>query len=413
MKESETFNALAKIECKLFECKKRGVLIVTSNQKEFIDAFFSAIQFEVPVFLGNLNWKENEWNQVFEQINPAIIFGEAPDFELNDEVESNDLKAFEKCIMIPTGGTSGKVRFAIHTWESLCTSAKGTAKFLNKDKINSLCLLPLYHVSGLMQVVRGYVTQGDVLFDPLESFEKDHNFKGFCLSLVPTQLERLMRDSSMIKLLKTFDIIFVGGAATSIKLLEQARVEELPLSPTYGMTETASMVAAMLPKDFLKGKLGVGSPLPHVEILINEQKRITIAGESLFQGYFPEIPHKKKIWITDDEGIIGEGGGLEIFGRADRIIITGGEKVDPKEVEAAILNTGLVKEVIVSSKEDFEWGQKVVARCVLMKGRQELGFIDQIKLSLKEVLLNYKIPKEWIVVNELPVDEKGKIIQIF
>lgn len=244
------------------ECKKRGILITTSNPLEFIGAFFTAVYLEVPLFLGNPKWREKEWNQVFEQIRPAIVFGEVSYF--TEEIEDNilqDLKLFEQCIMIPTGGSGGRVRFAIHTWESLSASAKATARFLGKDVINSLCLLPLYHVSGLMQVIRAVVTEGEVLFDSLESFCEKEDFKGFkdfCLSLVPTQLERFMEDVKVLDLLRTFDVIFLGGAAVSEVLLERAKSEHLPLAPTYGMTETASMVAAMLPGEFLMGRKGVG-----------------------------------------------------------------------------------------------------------------------------------------------------------
>lgn len=410
MKNVEKCDAYSEIENKLLECKKRGVLIVTTDPKEFIHAFFAAKHFEVPLFLGNPKWRENEWKQFFGQVRPALIIGEAFDCSLDKEFQIVDLSVYEKCIMIPTGGTSGRLRFAIHTWESLSASVKGTARFLNKTKINSLCLLPLYHVSGLMQVIRAFVTHGEVLFDPLESFDEDHSFQGYCLSLVPTQLERFIGDKTLVKLLRTFDVIFLGGAAASESLLQRARMEELPLAPTYGMTETGSMIAAMLPEDFLRGMKGVGSGLPHAEISINEDRRIMVSGESLFKGYFPELPCKKSFWITDDEGIMHQEN-LEVIGRADRIIITGGEKVDPKEVEDTILNTGLVKEVMIVSKEDSEWGQRIVAMYIPVQKNEDISV--EIKLRLKQVLQSYKIPKDWLSVEQLPVDEKGKKMQLF
>lgn len=401
--------AIIKIEQNLLECKKSGVLIVTSNSKEFIDALFAAIHFEVPIFLGNPKWKENEWAQVFKQVQPAIIFGETPNISINSGCNVSDLNNFQKYIMIPTGGTSGKLRFAMHTWESLSSSAKGTAEFLEKNIINSLCLLPLYHVSGLMQIIRAHITQGTVLFDGLETFNAHHDFKGFCLSLVPTQLERFMENKKILKILKTFDIIFLGGAAATEHLLAKARAEKLPIAPTYGMTETGSMIAAMMPEYFLNGKKGVGSALPHAQISVNEEKRIMIQSESLFSGYFPELPQKKNVLITDDEGIIKDGQ-LIVIGRADNIIITGGEKVNPKEVEEAILATGLVKSVAVKPKKDQEWGERITAIYVPIEDINHEELIEKIRLMLKHVLLNYKIPKEWIAVKELPIDEKGKWI---
>lgn len=399
------------------ECKKRGILIATVNPVEFIGAFFMAVYFEIPLFLSNPRWKEVEWKQVFGQIRPAIVFGEVSYFTERLEDVTPNLKSFEQCIMIPTGGSGGKVRFAIHTWESLSASAKATARFLGKAVVNSLCLLPLYHVSGLMQVIRAAITNGEVLFDALESFceKKDFKgFKGFCLSLVPTQLERFMEDSQLIDLLRTFDAIFLGGAPASEMLLEKAKIENLPIAPTYGMTETASMVTAMLPEHFLNGMKGVGKALSHTLLSINNQNeerigRICIHGQSLFKGYFPELPCEKATWVTNDEGFIDEEGYLTVIGRADRIIITGGEKVDPKEVETAILKTGLVKAVMVSSREDKEWGRRVIAICVAKEERE--GIAEETRWRLKEILLNYKIPKEFIMVDKLPIDEKGKIVR--
>lgn len=122
MKSEEKCGAYSKIEDELRECKKRGVLIVTTDSKEFIDAFFAAMHFEVPLFLGNSKWRENEWKQFFSQVRPAVIFGDVSDFLKDTELEVADLRDFQKCIMIPTGGTSGRLRFAIHTWESLIAS---------------------------------------------------------------------------------------------------------------------------------------------------------------------------------------------------------------------------------------------------------------------------------------------------
>lgn len=403
----EVENAKHKIQQNIIECKKRGILICTLDPKTFIGAFFAGINSEVPVFLANPNWRENEWEQVFTHISPALVFGNASTFPLTHGPATQDLKSFSKHIMIPTGGTGGKIQFAMHTWDSLVHSATATALFLKKQIIKSLCLLPLYHISGLIQIVRSIATNGEVYFDPLESFDKNHSFNGFCLSLVPTQLDRFLQNPHTANLLRTFDVVFLGGAPASSALLIKAREANIRLSPTYGMTETGAMVTAMHPEDFLKGQTGVGKALPHSKISLSKDGLINIRANSLFSGYFPSPPIKKTLWATNDEGFIDEDGYLTIIGRADRIIITGGEKVDPKEVENAILATGLVSSVYVAPVQDKEWGQRVIAMHVpLIKG-EDLS--SQIKEQIKSSLANYKIPKDWIMVNQLPFDEKGKI----
>lgn len=389
-------------------CKKQGVLVCESDPYAFIGYVLACVYSEVPVFLANPNWRQSEWEQVFDQISPALVFGNAPTFPINPGVESRDLKLFKGYIMVPTGGTSGNIRFAMHTWGVLENSACATAMFLKKDKINSLCLLPLYHISGLMQIVRTTYTKGTILFDPLESFNQKHNFKGYCLSLVPTQLERFMQNPGHVALLKTFDTVFLGGAPATNHLLTKAREAGIRLSPTYGMTETASMVTAMDPEDFLNGRTGVGLPLGHAKIFTDENGLISIRAHSLFSGYFPARPIIKNLWETNDEGTIDNEGYLSITGRADHIIITGGEKVDPKEVENAIHTTGLVSSVMVVGISDSEWGQRIVSIYVPAIKGDECSL--KIKEQIKATLANYKIPKDWIMVDELPIDEKGKVI---
>jgi O-succinylbenzoic acid--CoA ligase len=391
------------------ECLKKGVLICSKDPWEFIGAFLASVVSGIPVFLGNHNWRETEWNQVSALISPALVFGNAPTFPSKSNSPLKDLKPFSNHIMIPTGGSGGKVQFAMHTFESLHNSAISTATFLKKNNLNSLCLLPLYHISGLIQVIRAAVTNGELLFNPLESFEKNRDFKGFSLSLVPTQLERLMQNADNINLLKTFDVIFLGGAPAANELLQKARIAKIRLSPTYGMTETGSMITALHPDDFLMGIKGVGTSLCHAKIFITEENLINIYSNSLFSGYFPETPTKKVSWQSNDEGNIDEKGYLTIIGRADRIIITGGEKVDPREIETAILATGLASSVLVASIEDEEWGRRIIAIYVaLIKGE---NLSSQIKERLKANLVNYKIPRDWILVDELPYDEKGKLTE--
>lgn len=399
----ENFTKL--IQQKHAECVRKGILICTSDPWVFMGAFFASVFSKVPVFLANPNWRESEWEQVFSEVSPALVFGNAPHFSENSVFK--DLEPFSSLIMIPTGGSGGKVRFAMHSLDNLYKSAVSTASFLKRDRINSLCLLPLFHISGLIQIIRASVTDGDILFDRLESFDKNHNFKEYCISLVPTQLERFMQNPDCLHLLKTFFCVFLGGAPATKLLLDQARAAQIRVVPTYGATETASMVAAMHPDDFLDGELGVGRALSHAKISIKENGIIRIQGSSIFSGYYPSLPIRTELWETTDEGYIDVEGRLTVVGRADRMIITGGEKVDPREIERAILATNFVSSVYVTSVKDNEWGQKIIAICVpATKGNDPS---QRIRDCLKRTLANYKIPKEWLMVDVLPYDEKGKI----
>jgi o-succinylbenzoate---CoA ligase len=137
------------------------IIICESNHVKFIDLFLTCLNNNNRIFLANPNWKKQEWQEVLNLVQPDLILGEidkqADLIKFNDRLKqksNNDLKQLENLslplIMIPTGGSSGKIRFTIHTWETLTRSAKGFQQYFGLTKINSFCILPLYHVSGLM-----------------------------------------------------------------------------------------------------------------------------------------------------------------------------------------------------------------------------------------------------------------------
>jgi len=261
------------------------------------------------------------------------------------------------------------------------------------------------------------VTGGTITFS-------DENPERKCLSLVPTQLQRILADDTEVvpprnhlEKLKSAKAIFVGGAPMSEALAVHARRAGLPIVPVYGMTETGAMAVAQTSEDFLSGNYlpQCGQALPHVQVEVLDEVgsicppgvfgRIRLRSDSLFQGYWgrPAIDLSQG-YLTDDEGMLDSEGRLTILGRMDRLIITGGEKVDPREVEAALLECAGVREALVLGKPDDEWGQRV---CAYVVG--EIADAAFLKLQLQGRLVSYKIPKEWNFVDRLPFDEKGKI----
>jgi O-succinylbenzoic acid--CoA ligase len=171
-------------------------------------------------------------------------------------------------IMIPTGGTSGKIRFAIHTWQTLTASVRGFQAHFSLNSINSFCILPLYHVSGLMQFIRSLITGGKLFIGSYQKLKlgqiPDFPNADFFISLVPKQLQILLPDYS--EWLGHFKTILLGGAPATPQLLNQARNYQLKLAPTYGMTETASQIVTLKPEEFLQGNNSSGKVLPHAQI---------------------------------------------------------------------------------------------------------------------------------------------------
>ncbi len=404
------------------------IILAEREPVRFLASFIAACTANCPVFLCNPDWTKQEWQQVIDLVQPDIIWGMGQGRQGGQE-ENFTPSPHLPHIMIPTGGSSGQIKFAVHTWETLMASVCGFTEYFQLKQVNSFCILPLYHVSGLMQFLRAFTTGGKLIISSskeLESRQKiDINPSDFFISLVPTQLQRILENSKLTKWLSQFQTVLLGGAPAWDELLEKARYYKIRLSPTYGMTETASQIATLKPDDFLNGKTNSGQILPHVQVKIyNEQGdilyanqigNITIQSKSLFLGYYTSLPPYflkdevsplLTIFQPDDLGFLDEKGYLNIIGRNSDKIITGGENVYPAEVESAIRATEMVADICVIGISDRNWGQALTA--IYIPKNSNISNLT-IQSLLKEKLSKFKIPKHWICVQALPRNSQGKI----
>ncbi len=329
-------------------------------------------------------------------------------------IDTSGLK--EQSIFIRTGGTSGGLRFCIHTTDTLWNAALSQCEFLNIR--NTVCVLPFWHVSGLMQFVRKVVTNGVLTVADLSRLELPSHKEETVLSLVPTQLYRLLGREDGLEWLRPFKAILLGGAAAEDTLLQRARDAGLFLAPCYGMTETAAFVTYLKPDEFLSGRGGVGKPLPHVRIQIRDTQgavlpagkvgRIHIAATSLAVAYWPEAPFTDmKGWFaTGDKGYLDDEDYLYVTGRIDRLITTGGETVDPSEIERVLKQEKLVKDIHVAARPDIEWGEILVAHAVPVESGET---VESLRNSAKNCLSAPEVPKEWLLYEALPRNKAGKL----
>lgn len=393
------------------------VLLLEANYLPFIACFLAAVIAEVPIFLGHPHWQQAELQQVQNLLKPHIIWCNDGNIQPKlNELSKRD-SIVNNLIGISTGGSSGKIRFALHTPNSLTASVKGFATYFETDTIDCCCILPLYHVSGLMQLWRSLMTGGKLAITSYKNIKQGFIPQivpqSYFLSLVPTQLQFLIDlDSNWLSQFRT---ILLGGAPAWRSLLNRARKFNLPIATTYGMTETASGISYVKPQNFFQKNYSSGRVLPHAEVEIvnhhgdvleeNSVGTIQIWAKSLYYGYYPYFA-EQQLLITDDLGFIDTAGFLHIVGRNSQKIITGGENVYPQEVEAAILATKLVKDVCVIGLDDAKWGQAVTALFVSSDGNAP---ITAIKRNIQKHLSKHKHPKHWLQVSSLQRDSKGKI----
>jgi O-succinylbenzoic acid--CoA ligase len=344
------------------------------------------------VFLCDPNWTANERDEAERQMANAGATKESTD---------------DGWLGVRTGGSGGVVKFARHDERTLSAAVRGFCEHFKITRVNAIDVLPAHHVSGLMARVRCAMTGGQHCAWGWKHLEAG-TLPGIAgdewvISLVPTQLQRLLRSEATVAWLRRLALIFVGGGPVWAELADEAAAAQLRVSLSYGMTETAAMIAALQPAEFLTGIRSSGTILPHAQVTIDPADEvIRVASESLFRGYWPT---RRDHWdfATGDFGKIDERGHLHVLGRRDGMIITGGKKVNAQEVEAALRACGEFTDIAVLGVADREWGEAIVA-CYPVDGSRAPDFARAV-----EQLPGYQRPKQFVAIAAWPRDAQGKL----
>jgi O-succinylbenzoic acid--CoA ligase len=374
-----------------------------------MEAFRGAVAAGGKVFLMDPSWGAVERERFAALVQsptagrrPEITGGESKIVNQKSEVEHGWL-------CLPTGGSSGVLKLARHDQDTLAAAVRGCREHFRVDRIDAVGVLPLHHVSGLMAWMRCALSGGRYVpwdWADLEAGRWPLTGSGnWFISLVPTQLQRLLGRPDAAKRLQRFHSVLVGGGPAWADLLDRAADARLPLAPGYGMTETAAMVAALRPEEFLAGRRGCGPALPHARLQLDGSGTIQIAGESLFRGYYPEWRIGGGPWAAEDLGHFDEHGSLHVLGRRDSVIISGGEKIEPSEVEAVLRATGQFIDVAVVGIPDVEWGEAVVA---CYPAETKMPDLAAVARCLVRGLAPHKRPKQYIPI-AWPRNAQGKI----
>jgi len=379
---------------------ERRTLVASADADVFRAEFARAAAGAGEVFLGNPAWSAAERAE-FEQLPHA-------------PTENTKAQLGLGWLMIPTGGSSGRLKFARHDSNTLAAAVHGFTQHFGLTRVNALGLLPLHHVSGFMAWMRCALTGGELVSGNWKAIEAGAlptlpaRADGWVVSLVPTQLERLLRDAAAVEWLCGFRIVFLGGAPAWPELLERAAAARVPLSLSYGMTETAAMIAALRPEEFARGERSSGAAMPHVRVVLGDEGVICLSGRSLFRGYYPEWRHERKMFETADVGRFDAARHLHVLGRRDAVIISGGEKVQPLAVEAVLKSATGCAQVAVLGLPDREWGERVVA--VYATGAEfDLG---RARVTAQRELSAPQRPKDYVAVPRWPLSDAGKLNRV-
>ena len=386
-----------------------AVAVFHRDRTDYLSAVAAAWGAELPIFLGNPQWGPEEMAAAARLI-PAGTDVVGAEFTPTGPVPADWPASARGRTMIPTGGTGGTVKFAVHDATSLAAAVRALGDFLIarglSPTLHSATITPPWHVSGLMPFVRAALTGGrHVVLDgrfpadaPLPTVKLPTDGTRIA-SLVPAQLLRVLAHPDGEAWLKRFHVVLLGGSSVPPACLREIRDRRLPVFLTYGMTETAAACAVCPPEIIWKNQPPRGVPLPGVRLGLTGDI-LTVATPALAQAIWPNETIPTDGYLTQDRAELGPDGTVRILGRADRVIVSGGEKVDPGRVESVLAATATTH---VLGVPDPQWGERVVA---LVVGLAEL---EPALRRLAERLEPAARPKQYVFVAELPSDARGKL----
>ena len=340
--------------------------------------------------------------------------------DLDEPVElgpEDDDPADPTAVAVTTSGSSGDPKTVLLSAGALLASAGATHDRLGGGG-HWLLALPAQHVAGLQVLVRSLIAgtrptvlDGSAGFTP-EGFVAAvsamptgrvgaHRYT----ALVPTQLTRLLNapdaaGERALAALRGFDAVLVGGAATGPALRQQAVDAGVRLVTTYGMSETCG------------GCVYDEVPLDGVQVRLDDG-RVSLGGPMLARGYLGDpaspafVTDADGRWFRTDDAGTWDGDRLHVLGRLDSMIITGGVKVAPGPVEAALLGLPGVAEAVVVGLPDPEWGQRVAAALVLRPGAVA-PTLAQARARVAAEISGPAAPRQLTLLDALPLRGPGK-----
>ena len=364
-------------------------LLAPGGEVEDLLDIFAALERATPIALVHARWSQRELDAARERIERS-------------QLPQADITVF-------TSGSKGRPKAVRLSRQALLAAAGAHAAAMPfEDDDRWMLTLPLAHVGGLAVLVRTLfartgIALGPARFDPAAWFDQAARTRTTIVSLVPTMLRRLLDEGTPAP--PTLRAVLVGGASCSEKLLRRGRATGWPLLATYGMSETFGQVCTQRLGDADGGD--VGTPLPGIDVRIGPRQEILVSGPTLMDGYLDDQSGIVDGWFrTGDAGHFDSCGRLVVSGRLDTRINSGGENVDPQEVENAIVEHADCASACVVGLPVPVWGERVAA---LVACPAKTPTAAELKAHLGPRIAAFKHPKQVVFVPVLPRLPSGKV----
>jgi len=424
-------------------------------------ALFGAALAGIPYVPLNYRLADADLGALLDRISPAYVIGDVDrtqrlskghtcktrsDFVAAAESASAGATGEERegegiAAQIFTSGTTAAPKAALLRHANLMGYILGTVEFCSaaEDDAQLVCVPP-YHIAGISALLSSiYAMRRMVLlpaFEPdtwlrLASEERVTN-----AFLVPTMLARIIlrMDEGVETDLSSLQAVAYGGGRMPPELIERALAlfPQTGFTNAYGLTETSSTIALLGPEDHraahnsndpaVRARLGsVGKPVPTVELEIRDDEgrplppgdrgEIYVRGEQVSGEYRERSALDAEGWFpTRDAGWLDDEGYLFLAGRADDVIVRGGENISPGEIEDVLATHPAIADSAAIGAPSVEWGETVAIAVVIRPGHKTPGD-DELRTLIKDRLRSSRVPEHIAVVEELPYNEMGKLLR--
>ncbi len=440
----------------------RYVAFLDVNSPAAPIAIFAAAYAGVPYVPLNYRLTKAELNELISRVTPAYLIASS---EYSAQLTPHDgVKIVDRATLLSlpaagempatgddpravavqlfTSGTTGKPKAAILRHENLMSYIVGTVEFAAATEDDAIIVtVPPYHIAGISAVLSStYACRRMVQLENFEAkawLEACRREKVSNAFLVPTMLGRIvdhLAESNEAPDLPALKAIAYGGGKMPLTTIQKAMqlFPHVDFTNAYGLTETSSTVAVLGPEDHraaagsadpkIQRRLtSVGKPTGAVEIQVRDESGKVLGAEAaglIFvrggqvsgeylslgsqldpEGWFP----------TKDRGYLDADGYLFLDGRADDVIVRGGENISPGEIEEVLLSHPAVSDVVVVAIPDEQWGEGVAAAVVL----KENGGVSAAELQdlVKRRLRSSRVPQTIVFKESLPYNETGKVLR--
>ena len=424
-------------------------------------ALFGAALAGIPYVPLNYRLADADLGKLLDRVKPAYVIGDVerterlsqghtcnPRAGFVAEAQAAAAKASGEeregegiAAQIFTSGTTGTPKAALLRHANLMGYILGTVEFMSADEDDAqLVCVPPYHIAGISTLLSNMYAMRRIVmlpaFEPTAWLQLAAEEKATNAFVVPTMLARIIEtlgdsDGAQLSNLKS---IAYGGGRMPPELIEKVMgiLPDTNFTNAYGLTETSSTIALLGPDDHreafasddpkVRARLGsVGKPLPTIELEIRDEDgkvlpageagEIYVRGEQVSGEYREKSALDADGWFpTRDAGYLDEEGYLFLSGRADDVIVRGGENISPGEIEDVLATHPAIADSAAVGIPSVEWGEAVGVAIAIRKDHAQPSE-DELKKLVKDRLRSSRVPEKIVFLDELPYNEMGKLLR--